>query len=96
MKTNVAISSVENYHQRIIPNKAAQELHVLSVMRLNTSYTGQQLSRLTGLVPGTISRVLGDLRESGAIVREAERQVCPISLVLVFTHRKVAKQLELV
>lgn len=96
MRTNVAISSIEHYHGRLKLDKGAQQLLVLSVMRLGRCYTGQELARATGLVPGTISARLFELRESGEVVRETERQVCPISHVSVFVHRKLPKQLELV
>lgn len=95
MKTNVASTSIENYHQCILPNKAAQELYVLSVMSLNRLYTGRELAEITDFVPGTISRILGDLRKDDLVVIEG-RKICPLSGKSVFAHRKLAKQLVLV
>lgn len=96
MKTNVAISSIEVYHSRVADTKIAQEMRTLNAMRLGECYTGRQLADLTGMVPGTMSRVLGDLIKRGEVMRESERQICPVSGFSVFVHRKLPKQLELV
>ncbi|NKI68925.1 hypothetical protein GN109_05785 [Collimonas pratensis] len=96
MLTNVAASSIECFHGRVQSRKGNQYLRILHAMELGRSYTGQQLCAMTGLTPNAISGRLFELRESGEVVREAERQVCPISHVLVYTHKKLPKQMELV
>ena len=95
MKTNVQISSIECYHSRVQSNKGGQYLRILHAMELGSSYTGQQLFAMTGLTPNVISARMSELRESGDVVREDRRKVCPISHVLVYTHRKLPKQMGL-
>ena len=93
MKTHVAQSSIDCFHGRVQTDRAHQQALILSVMAPGCAYTGQQLSKLTGLTPNIISARLFELREdTKQVVRLDERQVCPISHVSVFVHRKVAAQ----
>lgn len=93
MKTRVAQSSIECFHGRVVTDRAHQQALILSVMAPGCDYTGQQLSKLTKLTPNVISARLFELREeTKQVIRLEDRQVCPISHVSVFVHRKVVAQ----
>lgn len=90
MKTAVAQSSIDCFRGRVQSDKAGQHALILSVMTPGVNYTGQQLSHLTGLVPGTISARLVEMREEEkTVTRSSGRSLCPHTKVSVFTHRKV-------
>lgn len=90
MKTRVSQSSIECFYGRVQTDKAHQQALILSVMAPGLAYTGQQLSKLTGLTPNIISARLFELREqAGQVVRLEDRRVCPISHVSVFVHQRV-------
>jgi hypothetical protein len=94
MKTAVVQSSIDCFRGRVQNDKAGLHALILSVMAPGRDYTGQELAKLTGLVPGTISARLVEMREEKSVVRLAERRVCPHSHVSVFVHRKAGRQLE--
>ncbi len=94
MRINQQSTAIDCFHGRVQHDKAHQQASILAVMELGKVYTGQELYRMTGLVPGTISARLKEMREQGDVIRK-DKKICPHSGVLVFTHAKVPVQLEL-
>jgi len=69
--------------------KADQHSRILSVMRKDRTYTGQQLAHLTNLTPNVISARLFEMREAKLVKRPAnKRKVCPYSKMAVHFHIK--------
>jgi hypothetical protein len=96
MKINQASTAIDCFNGRVQNDKARQHGLILSVMRVGSDYTGQQLAHLTGLTPNIISARLFEMRKAETVIRPGDRKVvCPFSRVLVNVHCKVPLQMEL-
>lgn len=89
MKIAQAQTAIDCFHGLVQSTKAGQHALIMSVMKPKLSYTGQELSHLTGLSPNVISARLFELREELKwVIRLDERKVCPHSNVLVHVHSR--------
>jgi hypothetical protein len=89
MKIDQKKSAIDAYNGAVQSFKAHQHQRILSVMRRDRTYTGQQLAHLTGYTPNVISARLFEMREAKKVKRPInKRKVCPYSRMSVHFHVK--------
>lgn len=95
MKTAVLQASIDCFYGHVQTEKQKSHDRILAVMEPGRAYTGQQLFELTGIVPGSVSARMGELRKLRLVMRSESRVKCPISGQSVHTHRKAGPQMAL-
>lgn len=93
MKINQHSAAIDHFNGAVQHFKATQQAKILRVMRKGRTYTGQQLSHLTGYTPNVISARLFELREeTKQVKRLKDKKVCPYSRIAVSAHKKTARK----
>jgi len=93
MKINQHSSAINIYHGAVQGFKASQQARILSVMRKDRTYTGQQLAHLTGYTPNVISARMFELREeTKQVKRLKQKKLCPYSHLTVTAHVRKFKK----